>query len=163
MKISNGEVAVIKPAYTCSFKNQTKICTLADGEVIYIQNKMKVRLKSPKLYDWLLVGWKHEVDGPSKDELLEETLYTRYYFSHLDKAYSDFFMCPKIDKIERINGDTRSHIVYASALSYSGHHYGNYDKINIIFTDTRDGVQIKKIIKHKNISEKESGEQCKMY
>ncbi|MEI5908494.1 hypothetical protein WAK64_15715 [Bacillus spongiae] len=163
LKMNDGEIAIIEPVYTCISEQQTKICTAVDGEIVYNRNKVKTHLKSPKLYDWLFVGWKHEIDGPTKVELLEETLYTRYYFSHLDKAYSDFFMCPKIDKIERINGDTRSHIVYASALSYYGHHSGNSAKINIILTDTRNGVQIKEIIKHENISGKESNEQCKGY
>ncbi len=34
--------------------------------------------------------------GPTQEELLEETLYTRYY-SYLDKTYSDFIMCPRIN------------------------------------------------------------------
>lgn len=40
----------------------------------------------------------------------------------LDKTYSEFILCPKIDKIERIKGDIRSHKVYASALNYDWHH-----------------------------------------
>jgi hypothetical protein len=161
LKMSNGDVAVIEPAYNCISENQTKICTAVDGEIIYTHNKIKVRLKSQELYDWLLVSWKYEVDGPPKEELLEETLYTRY-FSYLDKTYSDFIMCPRIDKIERIDGDTRRHIVYASALDYAGHHDGPYDKINIILTDTPEyGVKINKVIRQKNISEKESIKQCR--
>lgn len=61
----------------------------------------------------LLVVW----NGVPKNELLEETLYTRYH-SYLDQTYSDFILCPKIDKIERIEGDTRRHIVNAGALNY---------------------------------------------
>ncbi len=52
------------------------------------------------------VGWKNKSVGAFEDELLEETLYTRY-FSYLDKNYSDFIMCPKIDKIETVQFSTR--------------------------------------------------------
>ena len=105
----------------------------------------------------LLVGW----NGVPKNELLEETLYTRYY-SYLDQTYSDFILCPKIDKIERIEGDTRRHIVNASALNYDGHH-GDvpYSRIHIILTDTPEkGVEINKVTIQKGISEKESLQQC---
>lgn len=42
----------------------------------------------------------------------------------LYKTYSEFILCSKIDKIERIKGDIRSHKVCASALNYDGHHNG---------------------------------------
>jgi hypothetical protein len=156
--MNNGDVAVIEPAYNCISDYHTKTCTAVDGEVIYTHNKLKARLKSQELYDWLLVGWKYEIDGPTKEELLEETLYSRY-FSYLDKNYSDFIMCTRIDNIERIEGDTRRHIVYASALNYAGHHGGPYDKINITLTDTPEyGVKINKVIK---LSKKESITQCR--
>lgn len=162
IKMKNGDVAVIEPAYNCISENQRKICTIADGEVVYTQNQMKTRLKSQYLYDWLLVGWKYESVGAPKDELLEETLYTRY-FSYLDKTYSDFIMCPKIDKVERINGDTRRHIVHASALNYSAHHGdAPYDRIHITLTDTpENGVKINKVTIQKGISGKESRIQCR--
>lgn len=105
----------------------------------------------------LLVGWY----GVPQNELLEETLYTRYH-SYLDQAYSDFILCPKIDKIERIEGNTRRHIVYASALNYAAHH-GDvpYDRIHIILADTPEkGVKINKVTIQKGISEKESLIQC---
>lgn len=162
IKMKNGDVEVIEPAYNCMSENQVKTCTIADGEVIYTRNNKKVRLKSLELYDWLLVGWKYESVGAPKDELLEETLYTKY-FSYLDKAYSDFIMCPKIDKVERINGDTRRHIVHASALNYSAHHGdAPYDRIHITLTDTpENGVKISKVTIQKGISGKESGIQCR--
>ncbi|MBE9913698.1 hypothetical protein G8C92_06590 [Paenibacillus donghaensis] len=162
VRMKNGDIAVIEPALNCIFENQKKSCTIADGEVIYTQNNTKVQLKSLELYDWLLVGWKYESIGVPKEELLEETLYTRY-LSYLDKTYSDFIMCPKIDKIERINGDTRRHIVYASALNYSAHH-GDvpYERIHITLTDTpENGVKIKKVTIQKGISEKEIRKQCR--
>lgn len=162
IKMKNGDVAVIETAYNCVTEYQVKTCTIADGEVIYTRNNKKVRLKSLELYDWLLVGWKYESIGAPKDELLEETLYTKYY-SYLDKTYSDFVMCPKIDKIERIHGDTRRHLVHASALNYSAHHGGApFDRIHITLTDTpENGVKINKVIIQKGISEKESRMQCR--
>ncbi|WP_203288165.1 hypothetical protein [Metabacillus sp. cB07] len=109
----------------------------------------------------LLVGWEYESYGAPKEELLEEALYSRNY-SYLDKTYSEFILCPKIDKIERVEGDIRRHNVYASALNYDGHHNGPYDKINIILTDTPEyGVKINKVTIQKGISEKESLKQCR--
>ncbi|MGE7997709.1 hypothetical protein ACQKOF_03325 [Lysinibacillus sp. NPDC093190] len=162
IKMKNGDVAVIEPAYNCVSENQVKTCTIADGEVIFTGNNKKVRLESFELYDWLLVGWKYESIGAPKDELLEETLYTKYY-SYLDKTYSDFVLCPKIDKIERINGDTRRHIVHVSALNYSAHHGGAlFDRIHIALTDTpENGVKINKVTIQNGISEKESRMQCR--
>lgn len=162
LKMKNGDVAVIEPAYNCVAENQVKTCTIADGEVLYTRNNKKVRLKSLALYDWLLVGWKYESVGAPKDELLEETLYTRY-FSYLDETYADFIMCPKIDKVERKNGDTRRHIVHASALNYSAHHGdAPYDRIHITLTDTpENGVKITQVTIGKGISDKESLIQCR--
>ncbi|WP_449536310.1 hypothetical protein [Ferdinandcohnia sp. Marseille-Q9671] len=105
----------------------------------------------------LLVGWN---GGFSKNELLEETLYTRY-LSYLDQKYSDFIVCPRIE-IERIEGDTRRHIVYASALNYGSHH-GDlpFDRIHFTLKDTpENGVEIKDVRIEKEISEKESQTQC---
>ncbi|RAP74711.1 hypothetical protein [Paenibacillus montanisoli] len=162
IKMKNGNRSVIEPAYNCLPATQTKLCTIAEGEVIYAWNNDKVRLKSTELFDWLLVGWKYESQGAPKEELLDETLYSRYY-SYLDKTYNDFIMCPKVDKIERINGDTRRHIVHASALNYSAHH-GDvpYDRIRITLTDTpENGVKINEIVIQKGISEIESRKQCR--
>lgn len=164
IRMKNGEVATVEPAYNCISEEQAKKCTIADGEVLYTKNKVKVRLKSSELFDWILVGWKFESVGAPKEELLEETLYTRY-FAHLDleKSYSDFIMCPKIDKVERINGDTRRHIIHASALNYSAHHGDEpYDRIYITLTDTPDnGVKLNKVRIEKGISGKESRIQCR--
>ncbi|MDX8363422.1 hypothetical protein [Cytobacillus sp. IB215316] len=160
--MKSGEVETIEPAYNCISKKQAKECTVADGEVIYTKNQMKVRLKSLELFDWILVGWKFESVGPSKEELLEETLYARY-FSYLDKTYSDFIMCPRIDKIERISGDIRRHIINASALNYSAHHDEDpYDRVHIMLTDTpENGVKINNVRIEKGISDEESRIQCK--
>lgn len=162
IKMKNGNISVIEPAYNCLSASQTKICTIAEGEVIYTWNSKKVRLKSRELFDWLLVGWKYESQGAPKEELLEETLYFRYY-SYLDKTYSDFIMCPQIDKIERINGDTRRHIVHVSALNYSAHHGDDpYDRIHITLSDTpENGVKINKVEIQKGISVIETRKQCR--
>jgi hypothetical protein len=100
-------------------------------------------------------------DGTTQEELLKETLYTRYY-SYFYKTYSDFIMCPRIN-IERINGDKRRHIVHASALNYYAHH-GDipYDRIHITLTDTPEsGIKLNKITIQKGISENESRLQCR--
>lgn len=162
IKMKNGNVSVIEPAYNCLSASKTKICTLAESEIIYTGNNKKVRLQSRELFDWLLVGWKYESVGASKEELLEETLYSRYY-PYFDKTYSDFIMCPRIDKIEIIYGDTRRHIVHVSALNYSAHH-GDvpYDKIHITLSDTpENGVKIIKVEIQKGISVTESRKQCR--
>ncbi|MBJ9989136.1 hypothetical protein [Paenibacillus sp. S28] len=160
--MKNGNISVIEPAYNCLSASKTKICTLAEGEVIYTWDNKKVRLQSRELFDWLLVEWKYESVGASKEELLEETLYSRYY-PYFEKTYSDFIMCPRIDKIERINGDTRRHIVRVSALNYSAHH-GDipYDRIHITLSDTpENGVKIIKVEIKKSISVTESRKQCR--
>lgn len=162
IRMKNGEIATIEPAYHCIYEKQAKNCILADGEVILTKSKIKVRLNSVELFDWLLVGWKFESVGAPKEELLEETLYTRY-FNYLNNTYSDFIMCPAIDKIERINGDTRRHIIHASALNYGAHH-GDvpYDRIRITLTDTPvEGVEINRVITEKAVSRKESLLQCR--
>jgi hypothetical protein len=72
-------------------------------------------------------------------------------------------MCPKIDKIERINGDTRSHTIHASALNYNAHH-GDvpFERIHIMLTDTpENGVKINKITIQKGIPGKEIRIQCR--
>ncbi|MCC3356055.1 hypothetical protein [Bacillus sp. REN16] len=161
LKMRNGDIATIEPVFNCTLQGDSKYCVPTSGEVIISQNKEKILFKAPELQDWLVVGWKYEVEGPRHDVLLEETLYARYY-TYLDKAYSDFISCPRIDNIERIEGDTRRHIVYASALNYSGHHNGHFDRIIIKLTDTPEhDVQINKVKIHKSISEKESLKQCR--
>ncbi|WP_066061398.1 hypothetical protein [Neobacillus soli] len=161
IQMKNGDVLIIQPAYNCITEKQTKKCLLADGEVILTRNHKNIRLKSIELFDWLLVGWKNESVGASKEELLDETLYQRY-FNYIDKSYPDFFMCPNIDKIERINGDGRRHVIHMSALNFSGHHAGPLHRIHITLTDTpENGVKINNITIQKNISGKEGRIQCR--
>ena len=66
IKMKNGEVAILEPAFDCHVQNQTKICTLADGDVTLTQKNQKIRLKSVELFDWLLTGWNKKVQNHLK-------------------------------------------------------------------------------------------------
>ncbi len=162
LKMANNEVITIEPAYTCVVHNKREICTTTEGELMVTENKQKVRLKSQSLYDWLIVGWRKEVDGLTKEKLLEEALFTRYLY-HLGPSYSDFFMCPKI-KIEPINGDPRRHLIFSSALNYSGHHGGDYDKLTFSISDSNlTGLKVTNVKIEKHISQEESEDQCRTF
>ncbi|TKC19156.1 hypothetical protein [Robertmurraya kyonggiensis] len=161
INLTSGTVATIEPAYNCTSDNGQRVCTLVDGEVIYTVDHVQTRLKSIELFDWLLVGWKYESKGAPKEELLEETLYQRY-LTYVGDEFNDYILCPKIDKIVRIGGSTSRHIVYASALNYSGHHDGPYHTLRFSVTDTPENeVRINDISLDKNISEQESRKQCR--
>jgi hypothetical protein len=137
-------------------------CTAKDGELIISENSQKVQLKSQSLYDWLVVGWRKELNGPTKEELLEEALFTRYLYI-LGPSYSDFFMCPKI-QIEPIDGDPRRHLIFASALNYSGHHSGDHDKLTFSVRDSNlEGLQVTNIKIKNHISPEESQKQCQTF
>ena len=162
LKMTNDEVITIEPAYSCVVDNKRKTCTAKEGELIVSENRQKVRLKSQSLYDWLMVGWRKEVDGSTKEELLEEALFTRY-LDHLGPSYSEFFMCPKI-KIEPIDGDPRRHLIFASALNYSGHHGGDFDKLTFSVSDSNlTGLQVTNVQIKKHISQEESEKQCRTF
>ena len=161
-KMANDEVITIEPAYTCIVDNKRQTCTAKEGELIISENGQKVRLKSQSLYDWLMVGWRKEADGLTKEELLEEALFTRYLY-HLGSSYSEFFMCPKI-KIEPIDGDPRRHLIFGSALNYSGHHGGDYDKLTFSVSDSNlTGLQVTNVKIKKHISQEESEIQCRTF
>lgn len=162
LQMSNDEMIDIEPAYTCVADNERKICTAKEGELIVSENKQMVRIKSQPLYDWLMVGWRNELDGPTKEELLEEALFSRYLYL-LGPTYSEYFMCPKI-KIEPIDGDPRRHIIFASALNYSGHHGGDYNKLTFSVSDSNlTGLQITNIEIKKHISQEEIQKQCQTF
>ena len=75
----NDEVITIEPAFKCVFENKRKTCTPKDGKINISVDRKEVQFKSPNaLYDWLVVGWRKELNGPTKEELLEEALYTRF-------------------------------------------------------------------------------------
>jgi len=158
----NDEVMTIEPAYTCVVDNNLKTCTAKEGEIIVSENQQKVRLKSEALYDWLLVGWKKEVEGLTKEALLEEALFSRYLY-YLGPSYSEFFMCAKIN-IEPIDGSPRRHLIYGSALNYSGHHGGDYDKLTFTISDSNlTGLQVTNVKITKHISQEESEKQCRTF
>ena len=162
LKMTNDEVITIEPAYTCVVENKRKTCTAKEGELIVSENQQRVRLKSQSLYDWLMVGWRNELDGSTKEELLEEALFTRY-LDHLGPSYSEFFMCPKI-KIEPIDGDPRRHLIFASALNYSGHHGGDFDKLTFSVSDSNlTGLHVTNVKIKKHISQEESEIQCRTF
>jgi hypothetical protein len=162
LNMANGEVITIEPAYTCVTVKKRKTCTAKDGELIVSQNSQKTRLKSQSFYDWILVGWRKELNGPTKEELLEEALFTRYLY-YLGPSYDDFFMCPKI-RIEPIDGDPRRHLIFASALNYSGHHGSNYDKLTFFVRDSNlTGLQVTNVKIKKHITQEESQNQCQTF
>ncbi|MCI1593132.1 MULTISPECIES: hypothetical protein [Heyndrickxia] len=163
LKMVNDEVITIEPAFKCVFENKRKTCTPKDGKINISVDRKEVQFKSQSLYDWLVVGWRKELNGPTKEELLEEALYTRYLYI-LGPSYSDFFMCPKI-KIEPIDGDPRRHLILASALNYSGHHDGgDYDKLTFSVRDSNlEGLQVTKVKIKKHIPQAESLKQCREF
>ncbi|MDZ5472396.1 hypothetical protein SM124_11620 [Bacillus sp. 31A1R] len=159
LKTVNDEVITIEHAYKCVLENKRKTCTAKDGELIISENSHKVQIKSQSLYDWLVVGWRKELNGPTKEELLEEALFTRY-LNYLGPSYDDFFMCPKI-KIEPIDGDPRRHFIFASALNYAGHHGGDFDKLTFSVRDSNlTGLQVTNVKIDKHISQEETQKQC---
>lgn len=93
IKMKNGDVAIVKPANDCHVQNQTKYCTLADGDVILTQNNDKIRLKSVELFDWLLTGWKHESTTPPQDtkEMMINDILMLLLGPEIDKAVSDYY------------------------------------------------------------------------
>ncbi|WP_339224244.1 hypothetical protein [Paenibacillus sp. FSL W7-1332] len=158
--MTNGNLITLEPAYNCKGR-LIKRCTPVDGEIVLTKNKNKIRFTSQELYDWINVGWKYEPVGPTKEELLEETLFTRY-FSVIEKDFPDFIMCPRIDSVERIKGDKRRHLVIASALNYSGHHAPSYDRVIFTLIDTPENeIKIIKVRKKSNVSERETLKQCR--
>jgi hypothetical protein len=162
LKMANDEVITIEPAYTCVVDNKRKTCTAKEGELIVSENIQKVRLKSQSLYDWLVVGWRKELNGPTKEGLLEEALFTRYLY-YLGPSYDDFFMCPKI-KIEPIYGDPRRHLIFASAINYGGHHGGDFDKLTFSVRDSNlEELQVTNVKIKKHISQEESQKQCRTF
>lgn len=162
LKMKKGDVITIEPAYLCVVDNKRKTCTANEGELIVFENGKKVQLKSQSLYDWLMVGWREEVDGSTKEELLEEALFTRYLY-HLGPSYSEFFVCPKIN-IEPIDGDPRRHLIFGSSLNYSGHHGGDYDQLNFSISDSNlSGLQVTNVKIKKHISQEEVEKQCRTF
>ncbi|WP_102345943.1 DUF3888 domain-containing protein [Bacillus sp. Marseille-P3661] len=93
IKMKNGDVAIVKPAYDCHVQNQTKFCTLADGDVILTQNNQTYRLRSVEFFDWLLSGWKHERTTPPQDteEMMVHDIVMLLLGPEIDKAVSNYY------------------------------------------------------------------------
>lgn len=162
LKMADDVEITVEPAYTCHNDNIHRICTAKDGELIVSDKSKKIQIKSQTLYDWLVLGWRKEVEGPTKEELLEEALYTSY-LNELDPSYSEYFMCPKIT-IEPIDGDPRRHRIFASALNYSGHHGGDYNRLTFSVSDSNQtGLQVTNVKIEEHISEEESEKQCRTF
>ncbi|WP_458412521.1 DUF3888 domain-containing protein [Schinkia sp. CFF1] len=125
IKMKNGDVAIVEPAYVCHVQNQTKFCTLADGELILTQNNQKLRLKSVEFFDWLLTGWKHESTRPPQDtkEMMVNDIVMVLLGPEIDKAVSKYYseyltyspsVYPyqvEIVNIERIGGFRTFHLL----------------------------------------------------
>jgi hypothetical protein len=125
IKMKNGDMATVEPAYTCHVQNELKICTLTDGDVIYTRNNQSVRLKSVELFDWLLTGWKSESTAPPQDtkEMMINDILMLFLSPEIDKAvkdyYSDYLKEPpvvypyQIDivNVERIGGFRSFHFI----------------------------------------------------
>jgi hypothetical protein len=125
IKMKNGDVAKVEPAYDCHVQNQTKFCTLADGDVILTRNNNKFRLKSVELFDWLLTGWKHESTKPPQDtkEMMVNDILMLLLRPEIDKAvnnyYSKYFTYPptvypyqiEIVNVQRIGGFRTFHFL----------------------------------------------------
>ncbi|MCM2999993.1 hypothetical protein M3647_21185 [Paenibacillus cellulositrophicus] len=65
IKMDDGKMLSIEPAYDCvTQKNSdgsgSKTCNPIKDEIIYSNDSIKIRAKSPELYEWLKKGWKQE-------------------------------------------------------------------------------------------------------
>lgn len=118
MKMKNGDVAIVEPAYDCHVQHQTKFCALVDGDVILTHHNQKTRLKSVEFFDWLLTGWKHERTTPpqdTKEMMVHDILMillgreidkavNHYYSKYLNYSPSVYPYQIEIVKVERIGG-----------------------------------------------------------
>jgi Protein of unknown function (DUF3888) len=125
IKMKNGDVALIEPAYNCHMQNQSTICTMADGDVILTRENQKVRLKSVQLFDWLLTGWKYERTKPPEDtkelkvnDILMLLLGTEidntvssYYSKYLTESPMVYPYQVEIVNIERVGGFRTFHFL----------------------------------------------------
>jgi len=93
IKMKNGDVARVEPAYNCHVQIQKNFCTLADGDVILTRNNDKIRMKSMELFDWLLTGWKHESTTPLQDtkEMKVNDILMLLLDPQIEKAVSDYY------------------------------------------------------------------------
>jgi hypothetical protein len=169
IKMKNGNVAIVEPAYYCHVKNRTKFCTLADGDVILTRNDQKNRLKSVELFDWLLTGWKHERTTPPQDtkEMMVNDILMLLLGPEIDKAVSDYYskyftetpmVYPyevEIVKVERIGGFRTFHflITLETTPVFGAHNPVGKDRLTFDIAPTVPGQ-----IKLKNFQHLESYE-----
>jgi hypothetical protein len=93
IKMKNGNVATVEPAYDCHVQNQKRFCTLADGDVLLTQNNQKIRLRSIQLFDWLLTGWKQENTKPPQDskEMMVHDILMLFLGPEIEKAVDEYY------------------------------------------------------------------------
>jgi|HigsolmetaGSP11D_1036233.scaffolds.fasta_scaffold12686_1 hypothetical protein len=65
IKMDDGKMISIEPAYDCVSQtnadgSSSKTCTSIKDEIVYSNDSIKIRAKSPELYEWLKEGWKQE-------------------------------------------------------------------------------------------------------
>ena len=160
VKMKNGDVALVEPAYNCDIQNETNICTLADGDVILTQNDQKLRLRSVQLFDWLLTGWKQERTQPPQDtkEMMVHDILMLLLGPEIDKAVSDYYskyftepplVYPyeiEIVKIERIDGFRTFHflITLETTPVFGAHNPVGRDRLTFEIAPTIPGqLQLK--------------------
>jgi hypothetical protein len=169
IKMKNGDGVTVEPAYDCHVQNQTKFCTLADGDVILTQNNQKILLKSVQLFDWLLTGWKQESTRPPQDmkEMMINDILMLLLGPEIDKAVSDYYskyftetrlVYPyqvEIVKVERIGGFRTFHflITLETTPVFGAHNPVGKDRLTFEIAPTIPGQ-----IKFKNFEHLESYE-----
>jgi len=161
IKMKNGDVAIVEPAYDCHVQNKTKFCTLADGDVILTRNNQKIRLKSVQLFDWLLVKWKHERTTPPQDtkEMMINDILMLLLSPEIDEAVSNYYskyynetpmVYPyqiDIEKVERIGGFRTFHFLITLEITpvFGAHNPVGKDRLTFEIAPTIPGqVKLKK-------------------
>jgi hypothetical protein len=93
IKMKDGSVISIAPAYTCLVQNKVNTCTMTDDEFVFTQNNQKERLRSAELFDWLLAGWKYENTEPPKDsnELVVNDILMILLGPEIEKAVNNYY------------------------------------------------------------------------
>jgi hypothetical protein len=77
--MKNRKTLEVEPAYECVIhKNDngssTKSCSPVKGEIVLSKDSNKIRLTSPKLYEWLEKGWQQDILPHSPEPKLNVTV-----------------------------------------------------------------------------------------